>query len=321
MAHSRTQVERADRTDPDKAIDGDPLKVVPLRHYGRWISAVLLILAAAWLVVTVSGNDNLDFRIVREYLFADDILTGVGRTIQITVAAMLIAMALGVVIATMNLSRNPVARTIALLYLWLLRGLPFLLTLVILYNIALVFPVLALSIPGTDVVLVQRETNEVVTPYFAAVVALALTESAYYSEIVRGGILSVDRGQVEAAEAVGLSAFKTFRIVVLPQALRVIVPPTGNEFIGMLKYSAFASVIGYSELTGNAQIIAAGNARVVEMLIVAGTWYLVLTSVLSLGQMFIERRVGRSSVRDQRKEPRWRRRAVSTTEPWERTAR
>jgi polar amino acid transport system permease protein len=188
-----------------------------------------------------------------------------------------------------------------LVYLWLLRGIPFLLTLVILYNIALVFPSLSLSIPGTSLTLAERDTNEVVTPFLAAVLALAVTESAYYSEIVRGGILSVDQGQVEAAQAVGLSSFKTFRIVVLPQALRVIVPPTGNELIGMLKYSAFASVIGYSELTGNAQIISAGNARVVEMLLVAAFWYLVMTSILSVAQWFIERRVGRSSVRDSKR--------------------
>ncbi|WP_460828766.1 amino acid ABC transporter permease [Nocardioides hungaricus] len=289
-----------DNTDSADTSANAP-RVVPVRHYGRWISAVVLLGLVVWFVSAVAGNDNLDFAVVREYVFSGDIITGVGRTIRITITAMAIAMVLGVVIATMNLSRNPVAKTFALVYLWLLRGIPFLLTLVILYNIALVFPSLSLSIPGTSLTLAEWDTNEVVTPFLAAVLALAVTESAYYSEIVRGGILSVDQGQVEAAQAVGLSSFKTFRIVVLPQALRVIVPPTGNELIGMLKYSAFASVIGYSELTGNAQIISAGNARVVEMLLVAAFWYLVMTSILSVAQWFIERRVGRSSVRDSKR--------------------
>jgi polar amino acid transport system permease protein len=287
------------RSAPEPSRLSDQITVVPVRYYGRWVWAIILLVVAAWLVVTIAGNDNLDFAAVGEYLFSTDILTGVGRTIQITVTAMAIAMVLGVIVAMMNLSKNPVAKTIALFYLWLLRGIPFLLTLVILYNIALVFPNIELGVPGTDIVLAQWDMNTIVTPFFAAVFALAITESAYYSEIVRGGILSVDPGQVEAAQAVGLSSLKTFRIIVLPQALRVIVPPTGNEVISMLKYSAFASVIGYSELTGNAQIISAGNARVVEMLIVAAIWYLAMTTVLSLIQMVVERRVGRSSVREQ----------------------
>jgi polar amino acid transport system permease protein len=193
----------------------------------------------------------------------------------------------------MRLSANPMASGLALGYVWIMRSVPVLVQLILWYNLALVFQKITVGLPGTGITLFSWDTNSLITPFGAAVVGLGLAEAAYYSEIVRGGLLGVGKGQREAALALGMSGFQTFRLVILPQAMRMIIPPTGNELIGMLKFTALASVISYSELLGTATQIYGQNAKTIELLVVISIWYIVCTTLLSIGQFFVERHYGR----------------------------
>ena len=275
------------------AVDASRLKVQPRRHPGRWVVAALLLALAALAGRDVWRSKNIDHHTITHYLFDHQILLGLQHTLTITVIAMVIAVVLGVTIAAMRLSQNPVARGLAWLYTFVFRATPVLLQLIFWFNLALIWKHIKLGIPGTDLTLKTWNTNDVITPLVASFVGLGLAESAYYSEIVRGGLLGVDSGQREAAHALGLSSFQTFRKIVLPQAFRIILPPTGNELIAMLKYSSLASVIGYTDLAGTAAQIYALNLRTIELLVVISFWYFTVTTVLSVGQYFLERRYGR----------------------------
>jgi polar amino acid transport system permease protein len=190
----------------------------------------------------------------------------------------------------MRMSSNPVTSTVAWVYIWFFRGTPVLVQLLLWYNIALVFPILNLGF-------YKDEMNQVMTPVLTALLGLGLNEAAYMSEIVRAGIQSVDEGQTEASHALGMTQGKTLRRVVLPQAMRVIIPPTGNEFINMLKTSSLVSVVQYSELLRATSDIGISSNAIMEMYFVASIWYLVLTSVFSVGQFYLERRYARGSLR------------------------
>jgi polar amino acid transport system permease protein len=194
---------------------------------------------------------------------------------------------LGVITALMRQSANPILRYVSGFYVWLFRGTPQLVQLLIVFNIALIFPML--GIPG----LFEVETNSVMTPLMAAIIALGVNEGSYMSEIVRSGMLAVDQGQTEAAKALGMRGGTLMRYIVLPQALRIIVPPTGNELIAMLKITSLAYVISVSELLNSAYVIYTRNYLIIELLFVASIWYLVLTTVLTIGQRFLERRLAR----------------------------
>jgi polar amino acid transport system permease protein len=198
-----------------------------------------------------------------------------------------------VVFAVMRLSANPVVRTAAFAYVNFFRGTPVLVQLLFWFNLAALYPVITLGIPG-----VQLDANQLITPMTAAILGLGLNQGAYMSEIVRAGILSVDHGQTEAAEALGITRLQTMRRVVLPQAMRVIIPPTGNETIGMLKTTALVSVISVPELLYSAQIIYARTFETVPLLIVASLWYLLITSILTVGQYYLERRFARGNQRN-----------------------
>jgi len=219
------------------------------------------------------------------------ILFGLGNTIIMSILAMALGIVLGVVIAIMRLSANPVMRGVALGYVWLFRGMPAILQLLLWFNLALVFP--TIGIPG----LWQARMVDVMTPFVAALLGLGIAQGAYTSEVVRAGLLSVDTGQYEAAKAIGMARLKALRRIILPQAMRVIIPPIGNEFISMVKLTSLASVIQYSEILHNAENIYYANARVIELLIVAAIWYLVVVTLLSLGQAQIEARFARGAGR------------------------
>jgi len=266
----------------------EPIKAVPVRHTGQWVSAVVVLAIVALLVWSVATNENLQWSVVGDYLFDRSILKGAVTTIQLTVLSMVIGVVLGVVLAVMRLSANPVLSAVSNAYLWLFRGTPVLVQVVIWFNLALIFPTLGF---GSFSV----ETNSVISTFGAALLALALNEAAYMAEVVRGGILSVDRGQTEAAHALGLTGSQTMRRIVLPQAMRVIVPPTGNELVTMLKTTSLVAVIGGTEMFGVAQAIGARDFTTFPMLIVACFWYLVMTSVLSYAQSKLERRFARGT--------------------------
>lgn len=240
---------------------------------------------------SVATNPRFEWGSVWGYIFAEPILTGVGVTLQLTFVSMVIGIVLGVVVAIMRLSSNPVLRWSSSAFVGFFRGTPLLVQLIFWYNLAALYPIISFGIPG-----VALNANEVITPFLAAILGLGLNEAAYMSEIVRGGIISVDRGQREAATAMGLTGGQTMRKVVLPQAMRVIIPPTGNELVGMLKATSLVSVIAVADLLYSAQIIYARNFDVIPLLIAVSIWYIVLTAILTFGQGYLERYYARGSV-------------------------
>ena len=292
-------------SSPDDAIQpADAIRAVPVRHWGRWISAALVLAVVAWLVVAALRAHFIDFSVVRKYQFSSLILRGLQATIILAVLAQVTGIVLGVLFAVMRLSKNPVMSAVSSFYIWFFRGTPVLVQLFFWFNgVPLVFHTFTIAIPFTDVTLYSTPMTSFMTTFMAAFLGLALNEGAYMAEIVRAGIISVDEGQVEAASALGMTPMLTLRRVVLPQAMRVIIPPTGNEFISMLKTTSLASAITYGELLRRAGDIYSTNLEVVPLLIVASIWYLVLTSVASIGQYYIERRFARGRMRSSSETP------------------
>ncbi len=269
-----------------------------VRHWGRWLSAIVVLALVAWLVESAVRAHFIDFAVVRKYQFSSLILKGLQATIVLAVLAQMTGIVLGVVFAVMRLSKNPVMSAVSSFYIWFFRGTPVLVQLFFWYNgVPLVFHRLTIAIPFTHVTLYSTPMTTFMTAFMAAFLGLALNEGAYMAEIVRAGIISVDEGQVEAASALGMTSMLTLRRIVLPQAMRVIIPPTGNEFISMLKTTSLASAITYGELLRRAGDVYSTNFEVVPLLIVASIWYLVLTSVASIGQYYIERRFARGRMR------------------------
>ncbi len=260
----------------------EPIVVEPLRHYGRWIAAAIVALLAGALFWSLFSNKNIDWGVVAKGVSKRQILNGVWMTIKLTVLSMILGVVLGVLSAIGGLSANPVLRTLSTVYTWFFRGTPLLVQIIFWFNIALLFP----KVGSVNI-------NTIVSPFIAALLALALNEGAYMSEIVRAGIQSVDRGQNEAAQSLGLSPIDTTIKVILPQAMRVIIPPTGNEVISMLKSTSLVSVIAARDLLTQAQLIYSRTFQVIDYLIVISIWYLILTTILTLAQRVLEKRFSR----------------------------
>jgi len=260
--------------------------VVPVRHWGRVLLGMIVAVIAAAIVYAFARAD-IDWGMVGSYLGADLIITGMLHTLELTVLSMAMALVLGTCAAVMRQSQNPVLRVVSAFYAWLFRGTPLLVQLLIWYNLSIVFK--TVTIPG----LFSLQTNQLMTPFVASLLGLGVNEGAYISEIIRGGILAVSKGQTEAALAIGMTRGKLMRRIVLPQALRVIVPPLGNEFISLLKYSSLAFTISYFELLDAATRIYTANFRVIELLFTASIWYLILTTVFTAFQIVLERRLGK----------------------------
>jgi polar amino acid transport system permease protein len=269
---------------PGTALDPTILSLprVGRLHLGRWVSATLVLLALA-LVVKAFAEGDIAWKVVGQFFTAPAILGGLVNTVIMTVCAMALGIALGVLFAIMAMSPNAVMRGSAAFYIWFFRGTPLILQLLIWFNLALVFP--TIGIPG----LFSARTIDLIGPFMATLLGLGINQGAYTAEVVRSGILSVDHGQVEAAKAIGMTRLTTLRRIVLPQSMRVIIPPVGNEVVSMVKLTSIASVIQFSEILRNAQTIYYANARVIELLIVAAGWYLIVVSILSLGQVVLER--------------------------------
>jgi polar amino acid transport system permease protein len=269
------------------------IEAVPLRRPGRWVAAAVVAVAAIWLAHSLVTNPGFQWGTVGEYMFSAEILKGVVMTVELTALTMLVGITLGVILAVMRLSANPLVSWASALYVWFFRGTPVLVQLIFWFNLASLYPVLKLGIPFGGPALAQGDANNLITPFLAALLGLGLNEGAYMAEIVRGGILGVDQGQNDAAKALGFTPLQTMRRVVLPQAMRMIVPPTGNQTIGMLKYTSLASVVAVAELLQSAQAIYNRTFETIPLLIVASLWYLILTTVLSVGQHYIERHYAR----------------------------
>lgn len=280
----------------------EAIRAIPVRHPGRWVAAVLVAAFAADVVYTMVTAPNLDWAVVGKYLFQGLVRGGIVVTIELTILAMVIGIGLGVVLAVMRLSPNPVVAWASWFYIWFFRGTPVLVQIFFWFNLNLVLPHIGLVIPGTSIGW-RYSTNELISPFMAAVFGLGLNEAAYMAEIVRAGIISVEHGQTEAAQALGMTRLQVMQRIVLPQAMRVIIPPTGNETISMLKTSSLAFVAAVPELFTRAQQISSTNFAVVELLIVISVWYLVMTSILTVGQYYLEEHFGRGSQIDLRMTP------------------
>jgi polar amino acid transport system permease protein len=268
----------------------EAIKAIPVRHYGRWVSAVVVIALLGWLGYAFSQG-NVMWSTVGDKLLDTSVLSGLWHTVLISVVSMALGLVLGVLFAVMRLSKNPVTGGVAWLYIWFFRGTPVYVQLLMWFNLALIFPVLNLG------PIYKNNMVDVMSPFAVALLGLGLNEGAYMAEIVRAGIQSVDEGQTEASHALGMTSTQTMRRVVLPQAMRVIIPPTGNEFITMLKTSSLVSAVQYVDLLRATSNIGAEAGAVMEMYFVASVWYLVLTSIFSVGQFYLERRYARGSLR------------------------
>jgi polar amino acid transport system permease protein len=284
--------------EPRPALRPEAIRAVPVRHPWRWASGAVVLLLVLVAVHSVATNPRFGWATVGEYLFDGRILDGLVLTLELTAIAMVVGVALGVFFAVMRLSPNPLVATTSSFYIWVFRGTPVLVQILFWSFISALYPRISLGVPFGGPELLSGNANTIITPFVAAVLALGLNEGAYMAEIVRAGILSVDEGQTEAAQALGMTRLQTMRRIVLPQAMRVIIPPTGNETISMLKTTSLVSVIATQELLYSAQLIYAVNYRQIPLLIVVSLWYLTVTSVLSIGQYYVERRFGRGSARE-----------------------
>jgi polar amino acid transport system permease protein len=282
---------------PGDGSDGQAIVAIPVRHRGRWVAAGIILVLAAQFVHWLVTDTALNWDVVRQYLFSSPILTGVVNTIKLTIIAMIMGIILGVVLAIMRLSRNPIVSGVAWLYIWFFRGTPVLVQLIFWFNLPTVLRSISVGIPfGPS--WFPRDPKDLITALIAVCLGLGLNEAAYMAEIARAGILSVDEGQVEAASALGMTRLQSMRRIVLPQAMRVIIPPTGNETISMLKTTSLAVFVSYNELLGAATNIYSRTYQVIPLLIVASLWYLFLTSILTFGQYYLERYFARGALRE-----------------------
>jgi polar amino acid transport system permease protein len=290
-------VTSATSADPTLSRRPEAIRAVAVRHPGRWVAGAVVLLVAAMMVNSALTNKRFGWGEQAKYAFSAQILDGVRITLVLTFASMLIGVLLGVVLAVMRLSPNPLVSRAAWLYIWVFRGTPVLVQLIIWANLGALFPQLSIGIPFGPA-FAQGETSRIVPMLVAVLLGLGLNEGAYMAEIVRAGILSVDEGQTEAAAALGMSRMATLRRIVLPQAMRVIVPPTGNETISMLKTTSLAAYVPFYELLFKTQNIYTRTYEVMPMLIMASLWYLAMTSVLMVGQYYIERHYARGATRN-----------------------
>jgi len=303
----------------DERFGRDPstMKVVPVRHPGRWAASGIIIVLMAMLVNTLvfshvqrggTREGRFQWGVVGHYLFATPILRGIVVTLELTVIAMVAGVTIGIILAVMRLSPSRLLSGSAWIYIWFFRGTPVLVQLTFWFvGISYLYPHLSLgasiALPHWTLSLpfwqnaATINSNTLVTSFIAGALGLSLNEGAYMSEIVRAGIISVDEGQTEAAASLGMSKGLTLRKIVLPQAMRIIIPPTGNETISMLKTTSLVSVIAGVELFQSTQNISNSNYQVVPLLLVASLWYLFFTSVMTVGQFYIERHYARGSSR------------------------
>jgi polar amino acid transport system permease protein len=283
---------------PDRGDEAELIRAVPLRRYGRWISALVVIVLVGLFVYGAAGNGRYHWDTYRAYLFDRRISTAAWNTLQLTFWAMLLGVVVGVVMAIMRLSPNPVLRSASWAYLWIFRGTPVYVQLTFWGLFTSIYPRLDFGLPFIHQ-FAHVNVQQLNAGFLFAAIGLGLNESAYMAEIVRAGILSVPAGQTEAATALGMSRWLTLRRIVLPQAMRVIIPPTGNELISMLKTTSLVTAVPYTlDLYARSRDISGVIFRPVPLLLVASTWYLAITSILMVGQFYLERYFARGTSRN-----------------------
>ncbi|MDT7676416.1 MAG: polar amino acid transport system permease protein [Pseudonocardiales bacterium] len=294
-------------TDTDRATDrvsaadsaADPaerLVVVPARHPARWAATAVVALLSVMAVHALVTNPAWDWATVGQFLFAPSIVRAVGLTLELTVLGIVLGFALGTLLALMRLSHSPLLRAVSWAYIWVFRSVPLILQLLFWFNLALLYRAISFGIPFGPAFFAVG-TMDLISPLTAAVLGLALHQAAYAAEVVRSGFLSVDPGQLEAAAALGIPRLRQFRRILLPQAMRTILPTAGNELIGLVKGTSVVYIMALSELFYQVQVIYTRNGRVIPLLLVAAIWYLALTTVMSIAQFYIERHYARGASR------------------------
>ncbi|STC40483.1 ABC transport system, permease [Corynebacterium amycolatum] len=280
------------RYEATQAELNEEIKAKPLPHPGRWITAAVLLVLFLWFIIGAARNEAYHWDVYFQYLFDTRIAAAAGWTIALTVLAMLIGIIGGAIVAVLRMSENPVLSTVAWFYLWIFRGTPVYVQLVFWGLLGTIYSTIDLGVTEVDLSTILSNT------FVLAFVGLGLNESAYMAEIVRAGIQAVPEGQTEASKALGMSWWQTVRRTILPQAMRIIIPPTGNEFISLLKTTSLVIAVPFSlELYGRSTDIANALFLPVPMLLVAATWYLVITSILMVGQFYLERYFARGATR------------------------
>ncbi len=254
----------------------------------RWLLWALVLIVATDFGWIVANNENFGWPVVAEWFTAPSILRGLSVTLGLTVVAMVIGVIIGLLLAIARMSDDRLLSSLAGLYIWFFRGTPLLVQLIFWYNLSTLFPQISIAIPFGPT-LASWDTNDLITPMTAAIAGLSLNEAAYMAEIIRGGLLSVDKGQVEATDAFGMTRARALRRIIIPQAMRSIIPPTGNQLISMIKATSLVSVIAMADLLYSVQAVYNRTFEVIPMLMVAVIWYLLVTSILNVGQGFIER--------------------------------
>ncbi|CAL9624268.1 hypothetical protein SUDANB105_05915 [Streptomyces sp. enrichment culture] len=269
---------------PAPPVPAETDRIVPQRRYGQWAAAAGVLVLLGLVVDSVLRNDAFQWGVVADYFTSTAVLRGLWLTLWLTAVVMVLGFALGTLLAAARLSANPVLRAVSWGYVWLFRSIPILVQLLLWFNIGALYP----QILGV-------RTVDLLGPVAVAVIGLTLHEAAYAAEVVRGGILSVGTGQIEAAQALGLSRLRRWWRIVLPQAMRSIVPPAGNMLIGTLKGTSIVSVIAVQDLLYSTQLVYHQTYQVIPLLMVATVWYTVVTSLLSVGQYYVEKRYARGA--------------------------
>ncbi|WP_033788902.1 amino acid ABC transporter permease [Pantoea septica] len=265
--------------------------------WGRWVSWIVALILASNFLWLVATNPNFEWKVVLQWFTEESVLKGLEITLGLTVVSMILGTGLGLLLAVWRLSENRLLSGIASLYIWFFRGTPLLVQLIFWYNLSTLFPTLSLTLPWTSVTWASWNTNDLITPLTAAIAGLALNEAAYMAEIIRAGLLSVDNGQVETTQAFGMSRSRALRRIIIPQAMRAIIPPSGNQLISMIKATSLVSVIAMGDLLYSVQAIYNRTFEIIPMLMVAVIWYLLITSILNVGQSAIERYYARGTRR------------------------
>ncbi|WP_035845744.1 amino acid ABC transporter permease [Kitasatospora azatica] len=272
------------------------LPIVRRRHPGQWLSTALALLALAMVVNSLVRNPRFQWGVVGDYLTTGAVLHGLTLTLWLTAATMLLGFALGTLLAAARIWGNLLLRTLSWAYVWLFRSIPPLVQLLLWFNIGALYPTLGLGIPFGPEFLTVRTVN-LFGPVLTSVIGLTLLEAGFAAEVVRGGILSVDQGQLEAAQSLGLGRLRVLRRIVLPQAMRSIVPTAANSLVALLKGTSIVSVLAVQDLLYSVQLIYNQTYQIIPLLLVATLWYLLLTSLLSIGQYYLERHFARGSGR------------------------
>jgi polar amino acid transport system permease protein len=259
----------------------------------RWTGVALIALLMCYAIRSLAGNSQLQYRTIAEYMFYIPVLRGVALTVELSVSCLCTGLLLGLLLAPMRMSGNRILSAAAAIYIWVFRSVPPLVQVLFWYNLGSLYASLSLRLPWLGWTLFDVRTNAVVHPMTAALIALTLSEGAYQAEILRSGLLAPGAGQREAAYALGLTHWQALRLVLLPQSVRVLLPPMANQFIHLVKTTAVVSFIALADLLYSVQQIYDQNFQVIPLLTVATLWYMIIVGAVTIGQELLERRVAR----------------------------